>query len=235
MALPEQRNGNVAVPRALEIKYRVAEIAMGLFLEQGYENVTVEAVAEASAVSRRTVFRHFAGKDELPFPDHAERIRLLEAQLTMPDEGGDPIDVVIAATQTTMHDFMSRPELVLRRYRLTRLVPQLRERELIEHERYVIRTRAFLRRHLPADAAPYMAPAIAALIDSVHRSTLGDWTRSDGGIDAVGRMQEGMEWARRVLASADGARLPQMLVAVVPDNFATREAMVALRRAADEV
>ena len=51
--------------RILETKYRISETAMALFLEEGYENVTVEAVAEASRTSRRTVFRHFGSKEEL--------------------------------------------------------------------------------------------------------------------------------------------------------------------------
>lgn len=38
----------MAVDRTLETKYRIAGTAMTLFLEQGYEAVTVEAVAEAS-------------------------------------------------------------------------------------------------------------------------------------------------------------------------------------------
>ncbi|MGJ3559982.1 TetR family transcriptional regulator [Streptomyces sp. INA 01156] len=74
--------------RGLETKYRIAETAMALFLEQGYESVTVEAVADASQVSRRTVFRYFDGKDELAFPDHSARLELLARHLVKPTGGG---------------------------------------------------------------------------------------------------------------------------------------------------
>ena len=43
-----EQGESVAVTRALETKYRIAETAMQLFLDQGYESVTVEAVADAS-------------------------------------------------------------------------------------------------------------------------------------------------------------------------------------------
>ena len=167
--------------KILETKYRISETAMALFLKEGYANVTVEAVAEASSVSRRTVFRHFESKDELVFPDHTERLGLVERCLVESAPGTDPVDAVIAATEESLRDFLSRPELVLRRYKLTRVVPELRKREVIEHERYVALTRSYLRDHLPPDAPPFQSMALAALIDAIHRSALGNWVRGGGG------------------------------------------------------
>jgi AcrR family transcriptional regulator len=224
----------VAVDRALETKYRIAETAMALFLEQGYESVTVEAVADASQVSRRTVFRHFDGKDELAFPDHSARLDLLGRNLVEPAGGRTPVDVVIAATEAVLLDFLSRPELVLRRYRLTRLVPELRRREVLEHERYVAMTRAYLRDHLPADSPPFLPMALAALIDAMHRSALGNFARSDGTTDAFAELKDGMEWIHRMLA-ADPPAGSQLLLAVLPDTAAVRQSLAALRAEAQDV
>lgn len=224
----------MAVDRALETKYRIAETAMALFLEQGYESVTVEAVADASRVSRRTVFRHFDGKDELAFPDHSARLESLSRNLVKPAGGRTPVDVVIAATEAVMLDFLSRPELVLRRYRLTRLVPELRRREVLEHERYVAMTRAYLRDHLPADSPSFLPMALAALIDAMHRSALGNFARSDGTTDAFAELEDGMEWIRKVLA-ADPATGSPLLLAVLPDTAAVRQSLSALRAEAQEL
>jgi AcrR family transcriptional regulator len=224
----------VADDRASETKYRIAETAMALFLEQGYEAVTVEAVADASRVSRRTVFRHFDGKDELPFPDHSARLELLSRHLVKPTGGLTPVDVVIAATEAVMLDFLSRPELVLRRYRLTRLVPELRKREVLEHERYVALTRAYLRDHLPAEAPPFLPMALAALIDAMHRSALGNFARSDGTTDAFAELEDGMEWIRRMLAADPSSGTP-LLLAVLPDTAAVRQSLSALRAEAQDL
>ncbi|MBB4911679.1 TetR/AcrR family transcriptional regulator [Actinophytocola algeriensis] len=224
----------MAVDRALETKYRIAETAMALFLEQGYESVTVEAVADASRVSRRTVFRHFDGKDELAFPDHSARLDLLSRNLVAPSGGRTAVDVVIAATEAVLLDFLSRPELVLRRYRLTRLVPELRRREVLEHERYVAMTRAYLRDHLPADSPPFLPMALAALIDAMHRSALGDFARSDGTTDAFAELKDGMEWIHRTLA-ADPATGSPLLLAVLPDTAAVRQSLSALRAEAKDL
>jgi len=205
---------------------------MALFLEQGYENVTVDAVAAAAQMSRRTVFRHFAGKDELPFPDHTERIASLERRLNESAPDDDPVEVVIAATEASLRDFLRWPELVIRRYRLTRIVSELRNRELVEHERYVAVTTAFLRDRLPADAPSYQATALAALIDAIHRSVLGDWARSDGTTDAAGELAAGMEWIRGLLFDATEGSADQLLVAVLPDSTRSRRVLGELRDAA---
>lgn len=224
----------MAVERALETKYRIAETAMALFLEQGYESVTVEAVADASRVSRRTVFRYFDGKDELAFPDHSARLELLARNLVEPAGGRSPVEVVIAATEAVMLDFLSRPELVLRRYRLTRLVPELRRREVLENERYLALTRAYLRDHLPEDGPPFLPMALSALIDAMHRSALGNFTRSGGTSDAYAELEDGMEWIRRLLTAEPTTGEP-LLLAVLPDTAAVRKALSVLRDEAHDV
>ena len=207
---------------------------MALFLEEGYGNVTVEAVAQASRVSRRTVFRHFESKDELAFPDHTERIKLVERRLVESDPDEEPVEAVIAATGESLRDFLSRPELVLRRYKLTRVVPELRKREVIEHERYVTLTRSFLREHLPPDTPPYQPMALASLVDAIHRSALGDWVRSGGETDAVAELEAGMEWIR-VLMAHESTRSAPLLLAVLPDVQRTRRVLASLRDTAEEL
>ncbi|MGW3786574.1 TetR/AcrR family transcriptional regulator [Micromonospora chokoriensis] len=231
------RRGHLSVTsrRILETKYRISETAMALFLDEGYANVTVEAVAEASSVSRRTVFRHFESKDELAFPDHTERLGLVERCLNDATPETDPVEAVIAATEESLRDFLSRPELVLRRYKLTRVVPELRKREVIEHERYVVLTRSFLRDHLPADAPPFQATALAALIDAIHRSALGNWVRSGGATDAIAEVKAGMEWVRRLMAHQSTYSTSPLLLASLPDTPHNRRVLTSLRDAAEEV
>lgn len=221
--------------RLLETKYRISETAMALFLKEGYANVTVEAVAEASSVSRRTVFRHFESKDELVFPDHTERLGLVERCLLDAPPGTDPVEAVIAATEASLRDFVSRPELAMRRYRLTRIVPELRKREIVEHERYVALTRAYLRDHLPPDAPSFQPIALAALIDAIHRSALGNWVRGGGATDPLAESAAGMEWVRRLMVHESTFPGPPLLLAVLPDTPQTRRALTSLRDGAEEL
>jgi AcrR family transcriptional regulator len=48
---------------------RIAEAALKLFADQGYADTTIDQIADAAGVGRRTVFRHFATKEAILF-DH---------------------------------------------------------------------------------------------------------------------------------------------------------------------
>ena len=52
----------------------IEEVAITLFAERGYENVTAADIAEAMGVSRRTFFRYFASKDQI-LQAHAVRLQ----------------------------------------------------------------------------------------------------------------------------------------------------------------
>jgi AcrR family transcriptional regulator len=55
--------------RARETRARIADAALELFLTQGYVDTTIDEIAEAASVSRRTVFHHFHTKSAMLF-DH---------------------------------------------------------------------------------------------------------------------------------------------------------------------
>lgn len=44
---------------------RIAQASLRLFVEQGYEHTTLEQIAEAAGISRRTFFYYFKGKDDV--------------------------------------------------------------------------------------------------------------------------------------------------------------------------
>jgi len=218
-----------------EIKNHIAQTALDLFIAEGYDNVTVEAVAAAAGVSRRTVFRHFPSKGELPFPDHAERRERGEAVLNAPGRGADPVQDVIEATEYVLADFLSTPDLVLRRYALTRFVPELAEREILEHEKYIVITRRHLRVHLPTSRHPFEPMAIAHLIDAMHRTAFRDWLRSGGTTDALADFRAGTGWALRALAAVGDDSQTTSLVAVVPNTARARRLAQELAALGQEV
>jgi AcrR family transcriptional regulator len=177
-----------------DARFRIAEVALELFLSDGFENVTIDDVAVASGISRRTIFRYFSGKHELAFPDHAGRRQLLQTYIDQAAAEDDPIEVALGGAELMLRDFLARRDLVLKRYQLTRSVPQLREREVIEHERYELITRNYLRRALPLSSAPYEAVAITALVDAVHRAVLSQWLRLGATTDALADFMRAREW-----------------------------------------
>ena len=49
----------------------IAAVALALFAERGYDNVTVAELAEAAEVSKGTLFAYFSTKEEIVFADTA--------------------------------------------------------------------------------------------------------------------------------------------------------------------
>jgi AcrR family transcriptional regulator len=58
----------MASERREETRRRLVEAAFALFEAHGYDQVTVDQIAEAAGVSRRTFFRHFPSKEKVIFP-----------------------------------------------------------------------------------------------------------------------------------------------------------------------
>ncbi|MGW6914342.1 TetR/AcrR family transcriptional regulator [Kitasatospora sp. NPDC054939] len=58
----------------------IADAALRLFLERGYDDVGIREIADAADVSTTTLFKHFSGKEALVFDRQDEmRTRLLAA------------------------------------------------------------------------------------------------------------------------------------------------------------
>ena len=59
----------VEVSRSEDTKGRLQEVAVALFAERGFDNVTVAEVARTAGVSHMTFFRHFATKEAVVLDD----------------------------------------------------------------------------------------------------------------------------------------------------------------------
>jgi AcrR family transcriptional regulator len=57
----------------------LADAALALFLQHGYDQVSIKDVAEAADVSTTTVFKHFPGKEALVFDEETEHEERLVA------------------------------------------------------------------------------------------------------------------------------------------------------------
>ncbi|MEU4701081.1 TetR/AcrR family transcriptional regulator [Nonomuraea dietziae] len=51
-----------------QTRQRISEVAIGLFVERGFENVTIAEVASAAEVSVNTVYNYFESKEDLVLP-----------------------------------------------------------------------------------------------------------------------------------------------------------------------
>ncbi len=67
----------------------LADAALRLYAEQGFEQTTVDQIAEAAEVARRTFFRYFPSKEAALFPDRERRLAAFrDALARRPGRGG---------------------------------------------------------------------------------------------------------------------------------------------------
>ncbi|NEU97865.1 TetR/AcrR family transcriptional regulator [Bradyrhizobium uaiense] len=69
----------------------ISDVATGLFLERGFDNVSVAEIAESAEVSRMTVFNYFPRKEDLFFDREEESRQMLRAAIAERPAGEAPI------------------------------------------------------------------------------------------------------------------------------------------------
>ena len=106
----------------------IAQAAGALFRAHGFEATTVDQVAAAAGVSRRTVFRYFASKDDLVFPHAEARVEAFRGLLVREGEEGR-LEAVRRAARQMAEYFSERREELLLQQRLIEEVPASSDRK----------------------------------------------------------------------------------------------------------
>ncbi|MEV0198816.1 helix-turn-helix domain-containing protein [Nonomuraea sp. NPDC050691] len=72
----------------------IADAALRLFLERGYDRVSIRDIAEAADVSTTTLFKHFPGKEALVFDQEEDREAGLIAAVRRRPAGQGVVDAL---------------------------------------------------------------------------------------------------------------------------------------------
>ncbi|MGC4997262.1 TetR family transcriptional regulator [Streptomyces sp. DT195] len=209
---PESAAGGRAAAQRLKMRRELAAAAMELFASKGYEATTVDEIAAAAGVARRTFFRHFRSKEEAIFPDHDDTLIRAEAVLKAAPAHEHPLDTVCRGIKEVMKMYAAQPEISVARYRLTREVPTLREAEIASVARYERLFTRYLLGHFDerahADDAnddPLLAEVAASAVVTAHNHVLRRWLRADGQGDVEAQLDHAFAIVRRTFGTGIGA------------------------------
>lgn len=104
--------------------------AYGLFAERGFGATTMDDIASAAGLSRRTAFRYFQTKEALVFPDREERLEAL-AELLVAREGESSFETVKRASLALARRYQDERVEMLRQFELVSREPSLLGREQV--------------------------------------------------------------------------------------------------------
>ncbi|MET9089936.1 mycofactocin system transcriptional regulator [Streptomyces sp. NPDC004237] len=90
------RSGRSGRPRATS-RAALERLGFELFAERGFDDTTVDDIAAAAGIGRRTFFRYFASKNDLVWGDFEEQLTRLDALLTAADPDTPMMDALRAA------------------------------------------------------------------------------------------------------------------------------------------
>jgi AcrR family transcriptional regulator len=154
---------------------RLREAAMALYVERGFEQVTVAEIAEKAGVTARTFFRHFADKREVLFSGSAELQERLVAAVEEAPAGASPIEAVGAALDVAAEMLGGNRDWSLQRQRLIEAHADLRERELIKMADLAVAFAGALeRRGVPEPLARVMGEAGTAVFRVAFERWVGE-------------------------------------------------------------
>ncbi|MGH9129964.1 MAG: TetR family transcriptional regulator [Acidimicrobiales bacterium] len=111
---------------------RLAEAALQLYGERGFENTTVAEIAASAGLTERTFFRYFADKREVLFWGAGALQELLVDAVASAPESAQPIDAVAGALDAAGTLLQERGDYSRQRQKVIAASAELRERELIK-------------------------------------------------------------------------------------------------------
>jgi AcrR family transcriptional regulator len=184
--------------RQLRQRADLVRIGMRLFAERGYDATTVDEIAEAAEVSRRTLFRYFGTKGDIVMEWARGTTTVLTESLRARPPDERPFVSLHAVFVAMCESFAHNPRSVHAVSVMIERTPSLRPYSLLKHAQWEDVLTAGLRERRP-DLGELRSGLLARIAVAAFRTALDEWMLTDGalppidGVDrAFGAVQDGL-------------------------------------------
>jgi AcrR family transcriptional regulator len=176
---------------------RLANAALELYGERGFEQTTVAEIARRAGLTERTFFRHYADKREVLFSGSAALQELLVSTVAGAPDSAAPIDAVAAGLEAAGALLQERRAFARQRQSIIASNAELQERELIKLASLAAATADELRRRgVTEPAASLTAEAGIA----VFRIAFERWINDTDDQDLPRLIRESLDELKAVTA-----------------------------------
>ncbi len=155
---------------------------MGLFLDQGFEQTTIDQISSTAGISRRSFFRYFGTKEDIVLGDLASQGELMRDALEQVPSTVGPWDALRQAL-SAIDALEIEPEVTTKIATMMYRTPSLRARSIEKHLHWQSLLVPDIRRRLGLAEDDVSDPAPAALVASAIAclDVAGEfWVRSGG-------------------------------------------------------
>jgi TetR/AcrR family transcriptional regulator, regulator of mycofactocin system len=167
---------------------RLENVALELFATQGFDQTTVDELAVAGGVGRRTFFRYFPTKLDVVLGELDDGLAALAAVLGE-QPGDDPVAAARAAFLAVNHYAAAELPALRRRLGLIEDVPELAARATVRYRDWEQTLAADAARRWEADAGSLRAQVFGRAVVAAMRAVFSAWhARPEADADALGAL-----------------------------------------------
>lgn len=187
------------------VRAALSGAAEELFLRRGFEKTTVEQIARAAGVSRRTFFRYYESKEDV-MAERTDRLgELLLAELAARPREEPPLVAIRNALVTAVEAGLADRELIRSVIRLLRETSALRRAVMERRNRIEERIAALMARRLGAARDDTTPMLLAFVTRALHDTAFNAWYDHETD-DVTGLVDELVDRLRAVVAAVPGRR-----------------------------
>lgn len=175
----------------------VEKAALELLAERGFDDTSAEEIAAAAGISRRTFFRYFGTKNNIPFGNYAALLRELEDWLASQPDDRPMFDVIVDAVVRFNRVHTDGPVAHRERMDLIMHTPALRANAALVNAEWqaVLARYAALRMGEPPEA---LGPQLVAHVSLGAASAAYEQWLRDESSDLVEVIERAFEMAQRL-------------------------------------
>jgi TetR/AcrR family transcriptional regulator, regulator of mycofactocin system len=167
---------------------RLENVALELFATQGFDQTTVDELAVAGGVGRRTFFRYFPTKLDVVLGELDDGLAALAAVLGE-QPGDDPVAAARAAFLAVNHYAAAELPALRRRLGLIEDVPELAARATVRYRDWEQTLAADAARRWDVDAGSLRAQVFGRAVVAAMRAVFSAWhARPEADADALGAL-----------------------------------------------
>jgi len=170
--------GGLRERKRRETAQRISDVALRLFLANGYEATTLDAIAAEAGISRRTFFYYYKSKDDILISMQSGMGEAIAAGLRDEPEDKRPIiavrDIILRMSEAYTAEHMIAIDRLMRS---SEVVMARKQASYVEHERTVF---AALRAKWPDPGQETSLRMVAMLAIGSIRLALEAFNRDEG-------------------------------------------------------